>query len=83
MLLHPLGADRHVWEPLTPLLAERRELIVIDLPGFGESPALSGQVPTPRALAAAVAEHLTAIGVERLVRRRRCPRRSKGPTDQE
>jgi pimeloyl-ACP methyl ester carboxylesterase len=65
VLLHALGADRHVWDPLMPLLAERRELITIDLPGFGESPALSGQVPTPRALAAAVAEHLTALGVQR------------------
>ena len=65
VLLHPLGADRHVWDPLAPLLTERRELIAIDLPGFGESRALTGQVPTPRALAAAVAEHLTAIGVPR------------------
>ena len=65
VLLHPLGADRHVWDGLVPLLAARRELITIDLPGFGESPALEGQVPTPRALAVAVAEHLAAIGVER------------------
>jgi pimeloyl-ACP methyl ester carboxylesterase len=65
VLLHPLGADRRVWDPLVPLLAARREVIALDLPGFGESPALDGQVPTPRALAAAVAEHLAAIGVER------------------
>ncbi len=65
VLLHPLGADRHVWDAVVPLLATRRELIAIDLPGFGESPALDAQVPTPRALAAAVAEHLAAIGVER------------------
>jgi pimeloyl-ACP methyl ester carboxylesterase len=65
VLLHPLGADRHVWDPLVPLLTARREVIAIDLPGFGESPALAGQVPTPRALAAAVAEHLAAIGVDR------------------
>jgi pimeloyl-ACP methyl ester carboxylesterase len=65
VLLHPLGADRHVWDPLRALLTARRELITIDLPGFGASPALPGQTPTPRALAAAVAEHLTAIGVER------------------
>jgi pimeloyl-ACP methyl ester carboxylesterase len=64
-MLHPLGADRHVWDPLVPFLAQRRELIAIDLPGFGESPALNGQMPTPRALAAAVAGHLAAIGVER------------------
>ena len=65
VLLHPLGADRHVWDPLVPVLAARRELIAIDLPGFGESPALDAEVPTPRALAGAVAEHLAAIGVQR------------------
>jgi pimeloyl-ACP methyl ester carboxylesterase len=65
VLLHPLGGDRHIWDALVPLLSAHRELIAIDLPGFGESPALEGQVPTPRALAAAVAEHLEAIGVER------------------
>ncbi len=65
VLLHPLGGDRHVWDPLVPFLAARRELIAIDLPGFGESPALAGQQPTPRALAAAVAEHLAAIDVQR------------------
>ncbi|MGH2896016.1 MAG: alpha/beta fold hydrolase, partial [Solirubrobacteraceae bacterium] len=65
VLLHPLGADRHVWDSLVPILAGRREVIALDLPGFGESPALDVPVPTPRALAAAVAEHLAAIGVER------------------
>jgi pimeloyl-ACP methyl ester carboxylesterase len=65
VLLHPLGADRHVWDPLLPLLAPRRELIALDLPGFGASPALYGEAPTPRALAAAVAAHLAQIGVQR------------------
>jgi pimeloyl-ACP methyl ester carboxylesterase len=66
VLLHPLGADRHVWDSLEPLLAARRELIAIDLPGFGESPALAaGEAPTPRAMAAAVATHLRAMGVDR------------------
>lgn len=64
VLLHPLGADRHVWDSLLPLLADRRELIAIDLPGFGESHPLDGR-PTPRALAGAVADHLAAIGIER------------------
>lgn len=64
VLLHPLGADRHVWDSLAPLLTARREVITIDLPGFGASPALDGQAPTPRALAAAVADHLAAIGIE-------------------
>ena len=65
VLLHPLGADRRIWEPLTEHLAHRRELIAIDLPGFGESPPLRNQVPTPRALAAAVAEDLRSLGLDR------------------
>jgi pimeloyl-ACP methyl ester carboxylesterase len=65
VLLHPLGADRHVWAAVVPLLADRREIIVFDLPGFGESLPLTGREQTPRALAAAVAEHLAVIGVAR------------------
>jgi pimeloyl-ACP methyl ester carboxylesterase len=65
VLLHPLGADRHIWDPVIPYLRDRRELIAVDLPGFGESPALPGRPPEPRALAAAVADHLASIGVDR------------------
>jgi pimeloyl-ACP methyl ester carboxylesterase len=65
VLLHPLGADRRVWDPLMEYLAHRREVIAIDLPGFGESPPLRNQVPTPRALAAAVAEDLISLGLDR------------------
>jgi pimeloyl-ACP methyl ester carboxylesterase len=65
LLLHPLGADRHVWDAVAPLIADRREVIAVDLPGFGESAPLAQREPTPRALAAAVAEHLAQIGVAR------------------
>jgi pimeloyl-ACP methyl ester carboxylesterase len=65
VLLHPLGADRHVWDPLMEHLVDRRQVITLDLPGFGESPPLPDRPPTPRALAAAVAGHLTSLGVER------------------
>jgi pimeloyl-ACP methyl ester carboxylesterase len=65
VLLHPLGADRHVWDPLMDQLAEQREVIALDLPGFGDSPPLGNQVPTPRAMATAVAECMTELGVSR------------------
>jgi pimeloyl-ACP methyl ester carboxylesterase len=65
VLLHPLGADRHVWRPVADLLHSEREVIALDLPGFGESRPLNGVVPHPRRLAAAVADQLAAIGVER------------------
>jgi pimeloyl-ACP methyl ester carboxylesterase len=59
VLLHPLGADRHVWEPVLERVAAEREVIAVDLPGFGDSAALNGAgPPTPAALASAVAEAL-------------------------
>jgi pimeloyl-ACP methyl ester carboxylesterase len=57
VLLHPLGADRRVWDPVIDRLAAEREVIAVDLPGFGESPPLE-VMPTPAALAAAVAAEL-------------------------
>jgi pimeloyl-ACP methyl ester carboxylesterase len=59
VLLHPLGADRHVWEPVMERLTAERDVIAVDLPGFGASPALNGGgSPTPAALADAVASAL-------------------------
>jgi pimeloyl-ACP methyl ester carboxylesterase len=65
VLLHPLGADRRMWDPIVERVSERRQVIALDLPGFGESPPLTGEVPTPRALAAAVAAQLESIGIAR------------------
>jgi pimeloyl-ACP methyl ester carboxylesterase len=65
VLLHPLGADRHVWDSIVERLSERCEVIAIDLPGFGESPPLAGEAPTPSALARAVAERLAELDVSR------------------
>jgi pimeloyl-ACP methyl ester carboxylesterase len=65
VLLHPLGADRSVWEPVTPLLAGEREVIAVDLPGFGGSPTLAGpEPPTPARLADAVDAGLAAQGLD-------------------
>jgi pimeloyl-ACP methyl ester carboxylesterase len=64
VLLHPLGADRRVWDPVLEALAERREVLAVDLPGFGESAPVP-ETPTPRTLAKAVASFLTSTGVTR------------------
>ena len=63
VLLHPLGADRRVWEPVAALLAGGREVVAVDLPGFGESPPLDGD-SSPAALARAIDEGLAAAGVQ-------------------
>ncbi|MDQ6607095.1 MAG: alpha/beta fold hydrolase [Actinomycetota bacterium] len=62
VLLHPLGADRHVWDQVVPLLASEREVVTVDLPGFGTSPPLTG-AQDPRALAVAVASFLDQQGI--------------------
>ncbi|MEA2382198.1 MAG: hypothetical protein QOH72_2169 [Solirubrobacteraceae bacterium] len=59
VLLHPLGADRAMWAPVLGRLAAEREVVAVDLPGFGGSAALrNGGAPTPAALARAVAAGL-------------------------
>jgi pimeloyl-ACP methyl ester carboxylesterase len=64
VLIHSLGTDRSAWLPVLDRLAVHRDVIAIDLPGFGESPSLPGGTdPTPRALATAVTEFLQEIGV--------------------
>ena len=60
VLLHGIGLDRRTWDPVVPILAREREVIAVDLPGFGESPVLAG-TPTVEALAAAV----EGLGLER------------------
>jgi pimeloyl-ACP methyl ester carboxylesterase len=66
VLIHPLGAELVVWEPVMERLARDRDVIAVDLPGFGHSPALSnGGEPTPRALAGAVAGLLDDLGLPR------------------
>ncbi len=62
LLLHPLGADRHVWAPVLDRLARERDVVCVDLPGFGGSAPLEGD-SSPAALAAAVAEFADALGI--------------------
>ena len=44
LLVHGLGAGWRSWEPIMDGLTARRGVIAIDLPGFGETPALNGEV---------------------------------------
>lgn len=64
VLIHPLGGDRRVWRPVLPLLIEHRDVIVVDLPGFGGSPALTGEDTRPRALAAALGAFLAELDLD-------------------
>jgi pimeloyl-ACP methyl ester carboxylesterase len=66
VLVHPLGGQWRLWEPVLPALEERFDVIAVDLPGFGESPPLpAGREPTVPALAVALAEEMDRLGLER------------------
>ncbi|MFD3517925.1 alpha/beta fold hydrolase [Streptomyces sp. NPDC058657] len=45
LLLHGIGHHWQAWEPVLSALAAEREVIAVDLPGFGASPGLPEGVP--------------------------------------
>jgi pimeloyl-ACP methyl ester carboxylesterase len=44
LLVHGLGATSRSWDPIVPGHARHREVVAVDLPAFGESPPLPGEV---------------------------------------
>ncbi|WP_240136301.1 alpha/beta fold hydrolase [Streptomyces sp. MUM 178J] len=66
LLLHGIGHHWQAWEPVLGVLAAERDVIAIDLPGFGASAALPEGVPYDLATVATVLGNLCeALGVER------------------
>jgi len=66
LLIHGLGGSTGVWDPVVPLLAEEREVVVLDMPGFGTEPPLPDRVePTAANLAAALHERCAELGIPR------------------
>lgn len=58
--------DREGWVPVIDLLTREREVVAVDLPGFGDSPPLpDGTTPTVQALAAEVAKWFSTAGLTR------------------
>jgi pimeloyl-ACP methyl ester carboxylesterase len=66
VLIHALGSSHVAWDPVIARLGELFDVIAVDLPGFGESPPLPpGVEPHPARLAAAVAELLDDLHLDR------------------
>ncbi|WP_419992543.1 alpha/beta fold hydrolase [Streptomyces boninensis] len=66
VLLHGIGHRRQAWEPVVARLAEEREVIVVDLPGHGESGRLrTGGKSTAEAVRTQVVEFLAELGLDR------------------
>jgi pimeloyl-ACP methyl ester carboxylesterase len=65
VLLHPLGSSRAAWDAIVPALAERFDVIAVDLPGFGASAPLPASIePSPAELATAVGGMLDDLGID-------------------
>ena len=62
LLIHGLGGNAKSWSTVWPALAERRDVIAIDLPGFGRTPRLAG-VTSIRTLSDAVTSFIDAQGL--------------------
>lgn len=62
LLIHGLGASGQNWQPILPALSAQREVIAVDLPGFGQTPALQGEVSIAT-LADAVTSFMTEQGL--------------------
>jgi pimeloyl-ACP methyl ester carboxylesterase len=59
LLLHGIGGSWRSWQTILDGLAQERDVIAVDLPGFGDTPPLSGPV-TIATLADAVTDFLRA-----------------------
>jgi pimeloyl-ACP methyl ester carboxylesterase len=64
LLIHGIGLDRHCWEPVRPLLEREREVVAVELPGFGTSP-MPAEPPEIATFADAVEAFARELGLER------------------
>ncbi|MFG2319113.1 MULTISPECIES: alpha/beta fold hydrolase [Streptomyces] len=66
LLLHGIGHHRQAWDPVVDILATERDVIAVDLPGFGASPALPPGLPHDLPTTSAVlGAFCAALGVDR------------------
>ena len=65
LLLHSLGGSLIQWSPVMDQLAAEREVIAIDMPGFGSSPELpEGVKPRAANLATAALDFYESLGID-------------------
>ncbi len=66
VLIHGLGGTLVNWEPVLELLAAERDVIAVDMPGFGGSdPLPDGNRHSAVAMGEAITAHLRTLGIER------------------
>ncbi|MFB8776720.1 alpha/beta fold hydrolase [Streptomyces broussonetiae] len=66
LLMHGIGHHRQAWDPVISALAAERDVIAVDLPGFGESEALPAVMPHDLpTMSAVLSELCRALEIER------------------
>ncbi|MGW0699959.1 alpha/beta fold hydrolase [Streptomyces sp. NPDC002867] len=66
LLLHGIGHHWQAWEPVMDILATERDVVAVDLPGFGASAALPDGLPySLGTVGAALGAFCEAVGIER------------------
>ena len=66
VLIHGIGSRWQMWEPVLDRLTPDREVIALDLPGFGASPMPPPGTPAgPESLTLLVHDFLVEIGLDR------------------
>ena len=66
LLIHGIGSQWQMWEPVLDRLTPHREIIAIDLPGFGATPRPLAAIPAGvDSLTSLVSGFLDEIGVQR------------------
>src|SRR4051794_28254487 len=64
VLVHGIGSQWQAWSPVLERIAAERDVVAVDLPGFGASAPLDGEVSLA-SLAHAVAQLAGELGMER------------------
>jgi pimeloyl-ACP methyl ester carboxylesterase len=65
VLVHGLGHNRGAWDAVRDELARERDVVAVDMPGFGESAPLPDGAPaTVEAIADAVAATVAELGID-------------------
>jgi pimeloyl-ACP methyl ester carboxylesterase len=66
VLIHGIGSRWQVWSPVLDRLAAHRDVVALDLPGFGDSPMPPPGTPAgSRSLTTLVLGFLGELGIER------------------
>ncbi|HYJ34257.1 MAG TPA: alpha/beta fold hydrolase [Candidatus Binatia bacterium] len=66
VLVHSIGGDRNDWSAVAPLLAAHHRVLVVELPGHGQSPPPEG-TPTVEGAATSLAKTLADRKVEHAI----------------